>query len=89
MTTATITWTDPVYTGEFSVKVFDSVSPTTELGIVAKGVQTFTTGPLTAGPHTFSTVVSDSTGNASVPNISASVTIGLPPTTGIDVKVSL
>jgi hypothetical protein len=85
MSTATITWVDPVNRTDgsaiapdtFSVSIFDSASPTPTqpIGTVAEGVQTFTTGSLSAGLHTYTLVATDSEGDVSVPSVSASVTV--------------
>jgi hypothetical protein len=101
VTTATLIWTDPtkrvdgtnIAPDTFTVALFDSASPTpnTPIGTVAQGVQTFTTGPLSAGVHTFSTVVSDSEGDASVPETASPVTVTIAapnPTTGLAVALN-
>lgn len=84
--TATITWVDPtlrmdgtpIAPDTFHVNVFDSASPTpnTPIGSVAKGVQTFTTGALSAGVHSFTLTAVDSEGDTSaVTSPPASVTV--------------
>lgn len=86
MSTATITWVDPTARSDGSplsaaeivnIEVFDSAAsdPTVPIGIVAGGVQTFTTGTLTVGVHSFDLVCTDTTGHQSAPSGTASVTV--------------
>jgi hypothetical protein len=67
--------TGPIDAG-FSVAVFDDTAPATPIGTVAAGVQTFTTGVLTPGVHTFAVVIVSAKGVSSVPSNTATVTIG-------------
>lgn len=85
MSTATITWVDPVNRTDgtaiapdtFIIQVFDSasVTPATPIGTVAAGVQTFTTAVLSSGVHTFVLTATDSEGDVSPPTVGVSVTV--------------
>lgn len=93
MSTATVTWTDPVNRTDgspiapdtFTVNVFDDASPTpaAPIGSVPSGVQTFTTPTLAAGVHNFTLTAVDSEGDVSAPSsppatITVPVTIAAP-----------
>ncbi len=94
MSTATITWTDPIKRTDgtdiapdtFHINIFDDASPTptTPIGSVPGGAQTFTTGSLSFGVHNFTLTAVDSEGDtsAATPPVAVSVTIAapLPPT---------
>lgn len=89
MSTATLTWTNPLtrtdgstiaLTDTLSVGIFDSASqtPTIAIGTVtgAPGASgTFTTTALAVGTHNFTAVVTDSEGNSSAVSNVASVVV--------------
>lgn len=90
MSVVVLTWTDPtervdstpdkpdlIAPDTFTMQILDSASPTPgPIGTVAGGVQTFTTGPLASGIHTFQGFIVDSEGNKSDAAV-FSVTISL------------
>jgi hypothetical protein len=84
MTTATLKWTDPtarvdgtaLASSEIaSIDIFDTASPGAPIGNVMGGVETFTTGTLSVGDHTFTTVCNDTTGHKSAASGPATVTV--------------
>lgn len=86
MTTATLRWTDPTSRTDGSalaptdiarVDVFDTaaVDPSSPIGSVLGGVQTFITTVLAVGTHTFTVVVTDTTGHVSAASNTATVTV--------------
>jgi len=86
MTTATLKWTDPTSRTDGSalapsdiarVDIFDTAAPdpSRAIGSVLGGVQTFTTDALTVGTHTFTVVVTDTTGHVSAASNTATVTV--------------
>lgn len=86
MSTATLTWTDPKTRTDgtalpaseiASVAIFDSAAanPAVAIGTVAAGVGTFTTLILSVGTHSFTVVVTDTTGHVSAASNAASVTV--------------
>jgi hypothetical protein len=87
MSTVTLTWTDvttlvdgtPLPAG-FTVELFDTASatPTVALGSVAAGIQTYTTGVLTPGDHSFTAVTVDANGVSSAPSNAVTVTVPTP-----------
>jgi large repetitive protein len=80
--TVTLTWTAPTTRVDGSplapeqiagTHVFDGAS---EIGAVQGAANTFTTGALSAGEHSFTVVVHDTDGNLSAPSNVAAATIG-------------
>ena len=103
MTVATITWTDPttridgsaIAPDSLTINIFDTSSPplpgNPPLGSVKGGVQSFTTGALTAGVHAFVLDAVDSEGDTSVMTTPVSVTVGFSnpnPPTGVAVTLA-
>lgn len=86
MATATLKWTDPTTRVDGSVlaaadiarvdiKDANASDPNAVIGTVAGGVQTFTTGTLDVGTHTFFAYVVDVQGHSSAASNAAQVTV--------------
>jgi hypothetical protein len=81
MTTATLKWTvpttrtddSPLNPGDIlSIDVFDG---TTQIGSVSGAGNSFVTGVLSVGSHSFTVVVNDTAGHKSAPSNIATVTV--------------
>lgn len=85
MTTATLSWTDPIARTDGAslspaeiagIDIYDSASPVSSpIGSVLPGVGTFTTDTLTVGDHAFTLVVRDTSGHSSAPSNAALVQV--------------
>ncbi len=84
MATGTLKWTNPTTRTDGSplaaseiakVDIFDSASPGAPIGSITDGSTTFATGVLTVGDHSFTAVVTDTTGHVSGPSHVATATI--------------
>lgn len=91
MSTVTLNWIDPtadvngdpLTAAQINISVFDSASatPTVPIGTVAGGVQTFTSGSLTPGVHTFTVTATDTAGQSGASNalpLTIPVTLAVP-----------